>query len=155
MHHLVRQAVLQMSLVPDLVRADEDARSGVEAAALAMDLAVLGQPGRTPRADDVGAVQLAVQGLDLLPQEPHRGRVLQRPVPVLLAPLAVARLVRHGPRLPVVERPFLVYGTRQDLEVVHPPFRVRVEARALRVVPHYRGESIWVIGCGCCGRGGG
>lgn len=148
MHHLVRQRVLHVALARDGVGADEDAGAGVEAAALEVDLAVLGQARGTARADDVGGVDVAVQGGDLLPQEHDGGRVLQRPVPPLLAGPAVPFLVRPVPRLPVVEDPLGRYGPRYDLEVVHPPLRVRIETGALRVVRHDRGEFGRI--CGGC-----
>lgn len=154
MHHLVGEGVLHVAPARDLVRADQDAGVGAEAAALAMDLAVLGQARGTPGADDVGGVDVAVQRGDLLAQENHGGRVLQDPVPPLLAGPAVALLVRHVPRLAVVEDPLGRHGPRHDLEVVYPPLCPRVEAGALRVVCQDAGELGRICG-GCRGRGRG
>lgn len=105
-----------------------------------MNLAVLGQARGTPGTDDVGGVDVAVQGGDLLAQEDDGRRVLQDPVPPLLAGLAVALLVGDVPRLAVVEDPLGRHGPRQDLEVIYPPFCLRVKSGALRVVCHDGGE---------------
>lgn len=145
-HHLVGQCVLEMAPVTDLVGADEDAVAGAEAAALAVDLAVLGEAGGAATADDVVAVEAAVEGLDLFAQEPHRGRVLHGEVPVVLAPLAVTLLVGRRPRLPVMELALGRHLAGQDLEIIDPPFGLRVEARPRRVVLDDRGQV---------GRGGG
>ena len=145
MHHLMRQRVLEVGLAPDLIGADQDARVWVEAAALAVDLAVLGQPRGAAGAHDVGAVEPAVQRRDLLAQEDDCRRVLQREVAPLLALAAVPLLVGDVPRLAVVEGALGRYRPRQDLEVIHPPRRLRVEAGAFRVVLYEPGQ----IG-GCC-----
>jgi hypothetical protein len=55
------------------------------------------------------------------------------------------------PRLPVVERPLRIDRARQDLEVVHPPARLWIEARPLGVVYYNFGDggSSFRWGCGC------
>lgn len=133
-HHLVAERVLEVLAVADLVCADEDAVLRAEAAGLPVDLAVLGEAGRAAPADDVGGVEPAVERGHLVPHENHRGRVAEGPVPVLVAALAVGRLVGAVPRLPVVELAFGRDRARQDLEVVDPPGRLGVEACPLRVV---------------------
>lgn len=153
-NHLVGEGVLEMAPARELVGAEEDAGAGVEAAALAVDGAVFGQAGGAAGADDVGGVDAAVEGLDALPQEHHRRRVLERPVPPLVAALAVPLLVHPVPLLAVVERPLGVDRPRQDLEVVDPPLRLRVEACPFRVVGYDLGE-LAAAAAGLCRRGWG
>lgn len=153
--HLVAERVLEVLAVAHLVGAQQDAAARVEPAALAVHLAVLGEPGGAPAAHDVGRVQVPVQRPDLLPQEAHRRAVRKRPVPELLAPLAVGFFVDAVPLLPVVEHALGRHVARQDLEVVDPPLGLRVEAGARRVVLD-DGRKVGIGGGGgrrrCCAR---
>uniref|UniRef100_A0A8H7NAF4 Uncharacterized protein n=1 Tax=Bionectria ochroleuca TaxID=29856 RepID=A0A8H7NAF4_BIOOC len=72
-HHLMRQRVLHVLPVPDLVGTEEDAVVGAEAARLPVNLAVLGKAGRAPPAHDVVLVQVAVEVANLLGQEADDG----------------------------------------------------------------------------------
>lgn len=132
--HLVRERVLQVLPVPDLVGADHDAVGGAEAARLAVDLAVLGQARGAPAALDVGRVEGAVEAGDLFVEEAHGRGEGEEPVAVLLAALAVALLVGAIPGFAVVEGAFGCHAAREDVEVVHPPLCLRVEAGAGGVV---------------------
>lgn len=146
MHHLVRKRVLEMTAVPDLVRADEDAVRGLEPAALPLDAALGGQPRGAPPADDaVGPEAAAVVELgDAVVEEAHDGRVAEEPVAVGLCALDVAGLVGAVARLAVVEDAFLRDAACEDVEVVHPPACARVEARAGGVVLEV---EVWLGGC--------
>lgn len=139
------QGVLEVAAVAHLVGADEDAVGGLEAAALALDLQVRGQAGRAPAADDAGRAHgpAVVELGDLVVEEADGRTVGEQPVAVLLAPPHVALLVGPVPVLPVVEHALVADLPRQDPEVVDPPLRLGVEARAGWVVLEVEVGLLW------------
>lgn len=114
---------------------------GAEATRLPMDLAVVRQTGWTPTTDDVGRVEVPVEGAYLLGHEADDGRVGHQPVAVVLASLAVAFLVDLVSPLAVVEHAFLCRLAGEDSEVVHPPLHLGVEAGASGIVD----QLLWAI----------
>lgn len=146
-HHLVRQRVLEVATIPNLVGAQQDAMARRKPSRLPDDGAVLADVRRTPPADHVRLVQVAIERLDLLSQEAYRGRVRKQPVAVLLALLAVALLVPSVAILAIVVHAFGGHLVRQDLEVVHEPLDARVVARSRGVILEKASGS----GGGFCG----
>lgn len=128
MHHLVRQRVLEVLPIPHLVGADQDTLFRVEAATLAMYVAVLCQARWAATACNVGGVEAAVEVSELVIKEADGRGGGEEPVAILLAAAAVALLVDAVPVLAVVEHALAGHVTGEDLEVVHPPFCLGVEA---------------------------
>lgn len=109
-------------------------------------------PARTPPTDHIRLVQNAVQVGDLFSEKANDGRVLEKPVPVCLAPRAVPRFVRLVPVFAIVLDAFGRDLAREDLEVVHPPLDRGVVACARGVVVQITREE--VVGF-CAGIGSG
>ena len=152
-HHLVRERVLQVAPIPDLVRAEQDPVRGAEPSGLPDHRAVLRHLSRTPTTHHVLGVQLAVEPLNLVAQEAHARRVGEEPIAVLLAARAVAGLVGSVPLLAVVLYALARHFPRQDAEVVEPPARRRVVACAGWVVGEETGEGGGLlVCCSCCCR---
>lgn len=85
MHHLVRQRVLHVPAVAHLVRADEDAVLGVEAASLAR----IAAPAEDAAGVDGGAAAAGAEQVDVVFHEAHDGRVGEEPFGVGVAAFAV------------------------------------------------------------------
>lgn len=149
MHHFMREGVLEVLAVANLVGAEQDAVAGAEAAGLAMDLTVVLEAGGAATAHDIGRVETAVEVGDLALEEADDGRVAKEPVAMVLAALAVALLVDLVAPFTIVELALGRDLAGEDAEVVHPPFGLRIEAGAGGIVDDF----LWGRCC-CCWAGG-
>jgi hypothetical protein len=118
-HHLMRHRVLHLLARLHVVGAQLDPVRLVEAALHAR----LAAP-----AVHVVFAQVAAQLPDVVAHEANDGRVLQQPVALRLAPLAVDRLVPHVRVVPVLLLPFRRHAARRHAVEVAPA-RPRVAAR--------------------------
>lgn len=135
MHHLMRQSILQMSLVPHLIRAYEDSVVGRETTALT-DFAFnhlccavffgfwnFDDPCRAALAVNIGCIQVSVEVANLAIQEANDGTVLKQIISPLLGVLYVAGFVSY---VCVFTESFLSLArhlVRQDIIIIRPSCR--------------------------------
>ena len=116
----MRQRIFQMLLVPHFIRTDQNSMIRTETPSLPDPIPILILPCRTPSANNVARMQIPVQRLDILLHEYDRRRVLEAPIPPLIALLAIRSLVADICCFAELMLPFCGHAPRKYVPVIAP-----------------------------------